>query len=41
MLTSEVAVLNAGRLIAAGETNAVLGSDDVLSLFRPAAGAAA
>lgn len=33
-LTSQVAVLNAGRLVAEGATDAVLGSDDVLSLFR-------
>lgn len=33
-LTSDVAVLNAGRLVASGPTEAVLGGDDPLGLFR-------
>jgi len=33
-LTSRVAVLNAGNLVAEGETEAVLGTADTLSLFR-------
>jgi len=38
-LTSHVAVLAAGRLVASGPTADVLGDGDSLSLFRPAAGA--
>jgi ABC-2 type transport system ATP-binding protein len=33
-LTSRVAVLSAGRLVAEGETQEVLGRDDALALFR-------
>jgi ABC-type multidrug transport system ATPase subunit len=39
-LTSNVAVLDAGRLIAEGATNDVLGAEDLLALFRPNGGEA-
>ena len=34
-LTSQVAVLEAGRLVARGATDDVLSGDDPLALFRP------
>lgn len=34
-LTNRIAVLNAGRLVALGETESVLGGDDPMALFRP------
>ena len=37
-LTSNVAVLEAGRLVAEGATNDVLGAEDALALFRPRGG---
>ncbi len=36
-LTQRVAVLHAGRLVALGDTETVLGSEDPFALFRPAA----
>jgi len=39
-LTSRVAVLHAGRLVAIGPTESVLGGDDALELFRGQPGAA-
>jgi ABC-2 type transport system ATP-binding protein len=41
LLTSNVAVLEAGRLVARGRTDEVLGADDPLALFRPRGGEAA
>jgi ABC-type multidrug transport system ATPase subunit len=38
-LASRVAVLHAGRLVAEGPTAEVLGREDPLALFRPAAAA--
>ena len=40
-LTSQVAVLEAGRLVAQGATDEVLSGDDPLALFRPHGGTAA